>query len=308
MQINDKILITGRYGFVGSSIEQTFKSHGFNNIIGLSSKELNLIDQNQVNTYFATHKPKYVIMAGAKVGGIMANIKEPAQFIYNNLMIQNNVIHAAYQHQVQKLLFLGSSCMYPRLSEQPMKEEYLLDGKLEPTNEGYAIAKLAGMKMCEMYNKEYGTDFITVIPCNIYGIRDHFGVDSSHVMAALISKIDAAKAASDNVIELWGTGSAKREFIFNEDLAEACYYIFNSNIQEVLNIGTGKDISIKDLAYLVSEVIGYKGTIQFDNIHPDGMPRKLLDVNKLHQLGWRHKIELLEGITKTYQWYKRYKI
>ncbi len=305
MNPNNKVLITGRYGFVGSSIEAEFKKNNFNNIIGLSSKELDLRNQQATDLYFKNNKPEYVIMAGAKVGGIMANINYPAEFIYDNLMIQTNVIHASYKYEVEKLLFLGSSCMYPRLTEQPMIEENLLDGKPEPTNEGYAIAKLSGMKMCEMYNKQYDTNFITAVPCNVYGIGDSFDLQNSHVMSALISKIHAAKASSKAIVEVWGTGVAKREFIFNEDLAEACFYILNENIDnyKVLNIGTGKDISIKELAFLIAKVIGYKGEVVFDGIHPDGMPRKVLNIDRVSQLGWKSKVSLIDGIKKTYLWY-----
>lgn len=304
MSKNSKIFIAGRNGLVGSSIEKKFKEKGYHNIIGLSSKELDLKNQIAVQEYFKLEKPQYVVLAAAKVGGIRANIEHPAEFLYDNLMIQNNIIDSAYKSGVKKLLFLGSSCIYPRLSPQPMKEDYLLDGKLEPTNEGYAIAKIAGLKLCEMYNKQYGTEFISVMPCNIYGIGDNFDPNNSHVVAGLIRKFHEAKVNNSPFVDVWGTGGARRELLFNEDLAEACVYLFeNYSGNDFLNIGVGEDVSIKELAYLVKDIIGYTGDIKFDISKPDGMPQKLLDVEKIHSLGWKHKVSLKDGIKRTYEWF-----
>lgn len=265
---------------------------------------MDLKNQSAVQNYFETEKPEYVILAAAKVGGIRANIERPAEFLYDNLMIQNNIIDSSYKLGVRKLLFLGSSCIYPRLAPQPMKEEYLLDGKLEPTNEGYAIAKIAGLKLCEMYNRQYGTEFISVMPCNIFGIGDNFDPNHSHVVAGLIQKFHEAKVNNRQFIEVWGTGTARRELLFNEDLAEACTFLFeNYSGNDFLNIGTGEDISIKELAHLIKNVIGFKGSIEFDTSKPDGMPQKLLDVNKIHALGWKHKVSLEDGIKRTYEWF-----
>ena len=304
MSKNSKIFIAGRNGLVGSSIEKKFKEKGYHNIIGLSSKELDLKNQIAVQEYFKLEKPQYVVLAAAKVGGIRANIEHPAEFLYDNLMIQNNIIDSAYKSGVKKLLFLGSSCIYPRLSPQPMKEDYLLDGKLEPTNEGYAIAKIAGLKLCEMYNKQYGTEFISVMPCNIYGIGDNFDPNNSHVVAGLIRKFHEAKVNNSPFVDVWGTGGARRELLFNEDLAEACVYLFeNYSGNDFLNIGVGEDVSIKELAYLVKDIIGYTGDIKFDISKPDGMPQKLLDVEKIHSLGWKHKVSLKDVIKRTYEWF-----
>jgi GDP-L-fucose synthase len=301
---DSKILIAGRNGLVGSSIERQFKEKGYHNIVGLRSKELDLKNQSAVQEYFKLEKPEYVVLAAAKVGGIRANMERPAEFLYDNLMIQNNIIESAYKFGVKKLLFLGSSCIYPRLAPQPMKEEYLLDGKLEPTNEGYAIAKIAGLKLCEMYNRQYGTEFISVMPCNIYGIGDNFDPNHSHVVAGLIRKFHEAKVNNMPFVVVWGTGNARRELLFNEDLAEACVLLFeNYSGNDFLNIGAGEDISIKDLAYLIKKITGFKGDIKFDISKPDGMPQKLLDVNKIHDLGWKHKVSLEDGIKRTYEWF-----
>lgn len=301
---DSKIFIAGRNGLVGSSIERKFKEKGYYNIIGLSSRELDLKNQLAVQEYFELERPEYVVLAAAKVGGIRANIERPAEFLYDNLMIQNNIIESAYKYGVKKLLFLGSSCIYPRLAPQPMKEEYLLDGKLEPTNEGYAIAKIAGLKLCEMYNRQYGTEFISVMPCNIYGIGDNFDPNHSHVVAGLIRKFHEAKVNNLSFVDVWGTGNARRELLFNEDLAEACVFLFeNYSGSDFLNIGAGEDISIKDLAYLVKRITGFTGEIKFDTSKPDGMPQKLLDVSKIHALGWRHEVSLEDGIKRTYEWF-----
>lgn len=304
MNKNAKIFIAGRTGLVGSSIEQEFRRHGFHNIIGLRSRDLDLTRQTAVETYFETERPDYVVLAAAKVGGIMANIKSPAEFLYDNLAIQNNVINSAYKYNVAKLLFLASSCIYPRLSPQPMKEEYLMDGKVEPTNEGYAIAKIAGLKMCEMYNKQYNTNFISVMPCNIYGQGDNFDPEKSHVVAGLIRKFHDAKISNADSIQVWGSGNARRELMYSEDLADACYYLFETySGNDFFNIGTGSDVSIKELAYLIKKIVGYRGEIVFDTSKPDGMPQKLLDVSRLKESGWVAKTSLEEGIKKTYDWF-----
>ncbi|MDW7673961.1 MAG: GDP-L-fucose synthase [Bacillota bacterium] len=304
MNKDSKIFIAGRTGLVGSSIERKFEEKGYHNIVGLRSKELDLKNQLAVHEFFESEKPEYVVLSAAKVGGIRANMERPAEFLYDNLMIQNNIIDSAHKFGVKKLLFLGSSCIYPRLAPQPMNEEYLLDGKLEPTNEGYAIAKIAGLKLCEMYNRQYGTEFISVMPCNIYGIGDNFDPIHSHVVAGLIRKFHEAKINNIPFIEVWGTGNARRELLFNEDLAEACVFLFeNYSGDDFLNIGTGEDVSIKELAYLVKNATGFKGNIKFDTSKPDGMPQKLLDVNKIHDLGWKHKVSLEDGIKRTYEWF-----
>lgn len=304
MDKNAKIFIAGRNGLVGSSIEKDFRNKGYNNIIGLKSSKLDLRRQLEVEQYFEKEQPEYVVLAAAKVGGIMANIQSPADFIYDNIEIQNNIIHSSYKYKVKKLLFLASSCIYPRLAPQPMKEEYLMTGTLEPTNEGYAIAKIAGLKMCEMYNNQYNTNFISVMPCNIYGIGDNFSYNKSHVVAGLIRKFYDAKVNNLDFVEVWGTGNARRELLFNEDLAQACTFLFeNYSGNAFFNIGTGYDISIKDLAYLIKNKVEYKGEIKFDTSKPDGMPQKLMDVTKINKIGWHYHTELEEGIEKTYKWF-----
>ena len=304
MDYNSKIYIAGRAGMVGASIERCLHKKGYHNIIGLGSKELDLRNQQAVEEYFVKEQPEYVVLAAAKVGGIMANIKAPAEFLYDNLMIQSNMIHNAYKYGVKKLLFLGSSCIYPRLAPQPMKEEYLLDGKVEPTNEGYAIAKIAGMKLCEMYNRQYNANFISVMPCNIYGIGDNFHPEKSHVVAGLINKFHYAKINQHTTVEVWGTGNARRELMFSEDLAEACIFLFESyDGNEFFNIGTGSDVSISELAYLIKDIVSYKGEIVFDPSKPDGMPQKLLDITRINQAGYIYKTSLEEGIRQTYDWY-----
>lgn len=302
---NSKIYISGHNGMVGSALKRCFKLNGYTNLIGKSSSQLDLRSQIDVDSFFAKEKPDAVILAAAKVGGIMANISAPAEFIYDNMMIESNIIHSSYKYNVKKLLFLASSCIYPRVCLQPMKEEYLLDGKFEPTNEGYAIAKIAGLKMCEMYNKQYGTTFISVIPCNLYGIEDNFDTHNSHVIPALIRNFHEAKMESKPQVIVWGTGNARREFLYTEDLAEACLYLFeNYSGEEFFNIGTGMDISIKELASLIKHIVGYKGEIVFDATKPDGMPQKLLDVSKLTYNGWKYHTNLEDGLRLTYRWYK----
>ena len=304
MEKNSKIFIAGRGGQVGSAIERKFRAEGYNNIIGLRSKELDMREQSLVREYFEAEKPEYVILAAAKVGGIMANMQAPAEFLYDNLAIQNNIIECSRVYGVKKLLFLASSCIYPRLSPQPMKEEYLMDGKVEPTNEGYAIAKIAGLKLCEMYNRQYGTDYISVMPCNIYGYGDNFSPTRSHVVAALIRKVHDAKINGAGTIPMWGTGVARRELMFVDDLADACFYFFNTySGNEFFNVGTGSDVSIKELVELIMDVEDYHAELEFDPSKPDGMPQKLLDVSKLSEAGWVAKTSLHEGLEKTYKYF-----
>lgn len=308
MEKDQKILIAGRTGLVGSSMERIFRQNGYWNIVGPTSKELDLRNQALVKQYFEEERPDYVVLAAAKVGGIMANIQLPAEFLYDNLAIQNNVIEYAYRSGVKKLLFLGSSCIYPRLAPQPMKEKYLLDGKVEPTNEGYAIAKIAGLKLCEMYNRQYGTDYISVMPCNIYGIGDNFDPQRSHVVAAIIRKVHEAKMKKSLFLEVWGTGKARRELMFVDDLAEASLYLLqNYSGNDYFNVGTGYDVSIRELVEIVQEVVGYKCELHFDTSKPDGMPQKLLSTERLTKAGWTYKTDLREGIEKTYQWFLKSK-
>jgi GDP-L-fucose synthase len=304
MEKDAKILITGRNGLVGSAIEKRFRQSGYKNIIGLRSSELDLKRQADVEAYFEAERPVYVVLAAAKVGGILANIQAPAEFLYDNLAIQNNVIHSAYKYQVKKLLFLASSCIYPRLSPQPMKEEYLMDGKVEPTNEGYAIAKIAGLKMCQMYNQQYETNFISVMPCNIYGIGDNIDSEKSHVVAGLIRKFHEAKCNNKEYVEIWGTGNVRRELMFNEDLADSCFFLFESySGNNFFNVGTGKDVSIRELSEIIKRVVGFQGIVKYDKTKPEGMPQKLLDVSRLKDAGWTYKTELEVGIRKTYEWF-----
>ena len=289
---------------VGSAILRTLKSKGFSNFVYRTSKELDLRDQQAVKRFFSEQKPDYVVLAAARVGGIMANIQSPATFLYDNLMIQSNIINSSYESGVKKLLFLGSSCIYPRNAKQPMKEEYLLDGKVEPTNEGYAIAKIAGMKLCEMYNRQYQTDYISVMPCNIYGYGDNFDSNNSHVVAALIKKFHEAKIENRPEVVVWGSGNARRELLFVDDLADACVYLLdNYSGNDFFNIGSGVDISIRELANLISGIVGYHGEIQFDRSMPDGMPQKLMDVQRITDLGWKYQVSLKEGLSLTYHWY-----
>lgn len=299
-----KIFIAGRGGQVGSAIERKFRNEGYENIVGLRSRELDMREQSLVRNYFEKEKPDYVILAAAKVGGIMANMQAPAEFLYDNLAIQNNIIECSRIYGVKKLLFLASSCIYPRLSPQPMKEDYLMDGKVEPTNEGYAIAKIAGLKLCEMYNRQYGTDYISVMPCNIYGYGDNFSPTRSHVVAALIRKVHDAKTKGAKTIPMWGTGVARRELMFVDDLADACFYLFNTySGNEFFNVGTGTDVSIKELVELIMDVEDYHAELEFDPSKPDGMPQKLMDVSKLSEAGWVAKTSLREGLEKTYDFF-----
>lgn len=297
-----KIYIAGHRGMVGSAIYRKLVKEGFTNFITRSSKELDLRDQVQVTEFFAKEKPDYVFLCAAKVGGIVANNTYRAEFLYDNLQIQNNVIHNSYLNGVKKLLFMGSSCIYPKMAPQPLKEEYLLTGLLEDTNEPYAIAKIAGIKMCDAYRAQYGCNYISVMPTNLYGYNDNYHPQNSHVLPALIRRFHEAKVNGTPTVTIWGTGSPKREFLFADDLAEACYYLMqNYNEPNLINIGTGHDLSIKDLAELVKKTIGYEGTIDFDTTKPDGTPRKLMDVSKLHSWGWKHKVELEEGLALAYK-------
>ncbi|MBS1520074.1 MAG: GDP-L-fucose synthase [Bacteroidetes bacterium] len=302
MEKNSKIYIAGHRGMVGSAIYRKLQKEGYNNIMTRSSSELDLRVQSDVEEFFDQEKPEYVFLAAAKVGGIVANNTYRADFLYENLQIQNNIIHSSYLNGVKKLMFLGSSCIYPKLAPQPLKEDYLLTGPLEPTNEPYAIAKIAGIKMCDAYRSQYGCNYISVMPTNLYGYNDNYHPQNSHVLPALIRRFHEAKINNTPEVTIWGTGTPKREFLFADDLAEACYYLMqNYNEEGLVNIGTGEDISIKDLALLIKDIIGYEGEINFDTSKPDGTPRKLMDVSKLHSKGWHHKIELRDGIKLAYE-------
>ena len=287
---------------VGSAIVRKLQDLGYTNLVLKTSAELDLRDQAKVAAFFEAEKPDYVFLAAAKVGGIMANNTYRADFLYENLAIQNNIIHSSFVNKVKKLMFLGSSCIYPKLAPQPLKESYLLSGYLEQTNEPYAIAKIAGIKMCEAYRAQYGCDFISVMPTNLYGPNDNYDLENSHVLPAMIRKFQEAKERGDASMTLWGTGAPMREFLHADDLAEACVYLMETySDAELVNIGTGIDVTIKELAETVKEIVGFTGTIQWDSTRPDGTPRKLMDVSKLHSLGWKHKIDLKEGIFLAYQ-------
>ncbi|HEY8398317.1 MAG TPA: GDP-L-fucose synthase [Flavihumibacter sp.] len=302
MELNSKIYIAGHRGMVGSAIHRRLQAAGYTNFVTRTSAQLDLRNQQAVAEFFAAEKPDYVFLAAAKVGGIHANNTFRGEFLYDNLMIQNNVIHQSYLHGVKKLLFLGSSCIYPKLAPQPLKEEYLLTGELEPTNEPYAIAKIAGIKLCDAYRSQYGCNFISVMPTNLYGPNDNYDLNNSHVLPALIRKFHEAKLADAPSVTMWGTGTPRREFLHADDLADACFFLMKEyNEPGLVNIGVGDDIPIKDLALLVQKVVGYEGTIEHDLSKPDGTPRKLMDVSKLHALGWRHKIDLEEGLQRVYK-------
>jgi len=306
MELNSKIYIAGHRGMVGSAILRNLQDKGYSNFVLRTSAELDLKNQQAVSDFFAKEKPEYVFLAAAKVGGIQANNIYRAEFLYDNLMIQNNVIHSSYQNNVKKLMFLGSSCIYPKLAPQPLKEEYLLSGYLEDTNEPYAIAKIAGIKMCESYRRQYGCDYVSVMPTNLYGPNDNYNLNNSHVLPALIRKFHEAKETNAPSVEMWGTGSPLREFLHADDMADACVYLMqNYSGQQHVNIGTGTDLSIKDLALLIKKIIGYEGEIKHDLSKPDGTPRKLMDVSFLHGLGWHHKIELEKGIKMVYDDFKK---
>lgn len=305
MNKNDCIYIAGHRGMVGSSILRLLKRKGFTNLIYRNSSSLDLTNQQAVVDFFKRERPKYVFVAAARVGGIMANFENMADFTYQNLMIQNNLIHNAYRFGVKKLLFLGSSCIYPKEAPQPLKEEYLLTGHLEPTNEGYALAKISGIKMCAYYRRQYGADFVSLMPTNLYGKNDNYDLNTSHVVAALIRKIHQAKLAQSSSVTIWGTGTPKREFLYVDDLAEACYFAMQHYSAEgFLNVGTGTDITILALAEMISEVVGFKGNILTDTTKPDGTMRKVMDVAKMNQLGWKAKVSLREGLERTYEYYK----
>ncbi|MES1219411.1 MAG: GDP-L-fucose synthase [Bacteroidota bacterium] len=301
MQASDKIYIAGHRGMVGSAIRRNLEKAGYKNIVTRSSEELDLRNQYDTETFFAEENPQYVFLAAAKVGGIVANNTYRAEFIYDNLIIESNIIHSAYKHGVKKLLFLGSSCIYPKLAPQPLKEEYLLTGSLEPTNEFYAIAKIAGIKLCEAYSDQYGAKFISVMPANLYGTGDNYHSQNSHVLPALIRKFHEAKDTGENSVTVWGTGKPKREFLYADDLADACVFLMKTyDGREPINIGTGTDLSIAELAEMVKSITCFKGSVKFDTTKPDGTPRKLLDVSRLHALGWKHKVKLKEGIKLAY--------
>lgn len=305
MDLNSKIYIAGHRGMVGSAIMRNLQAKGFTNIVTRISAELDLRSSQSVSDFFKEEKPDYVFLAAAKVGGIQANNVYRADFIYENLMIQNNVIHNSYLTGVKKLMFLGSSCIYPKLAPQPLKEESLLTGLLEETNEPYAIAKIAGIKMCESYKRQYGCNFISVMPTNMYGPNDNYNLTNSHVLPALIRKFHDAKEHNVPFVEMWGTGTPMREFLHADDLGDACVYLMNTyNGEKFVNIGSGTDLTIKDLALLVRKIVGYGGEIKHDLSKPDGTPRKLMDVSFLHSLGWKHKIELEEGIKMVYEDFK----
>lgn len=301
MDKNAKIFIAGHRGLVGSAIKRRLEFLGYKNLIFRTRQELDLLDARAVADFFKKEKPDYVFLAAAKVGGIMANFTYPADFIHQNLMVQSNVLHHSHLNKVKKLLFLGSSCVYPREALQPIKEEYLLSRELEETNKPYAIAKIAGIIACQSYNRQHGANFISVMPTNLYGPNDNYDLENSHVMPALIRKFHEAKTGGKNEVVLWGTGNPKREFMHVDDMADACIFLMNNyNDSEIINIGTGKDIAIKELAELIKEIVGFQGKIVWDSSKPDGTPRKLLDVSKLRALGWRHKIELADGLRSAY--------
>ena len=304
MEKSSKIYIAGHRGLVGSALVRNLESKGFTNIIKRTSKELDLRNQQAVQEFFKQERPEYVILAAAKVGGIHANNTYPAEFIYDNLMIQNNVIKAAHDFKVKKLLFLGSTCIYPKLAPQPIKEEYLLTGALEETNEAYAVAKIAGLEMCKFFKRQYGDNFISCMPTNLYGPNDNFDLQSSHVLPALIRKFHEAKVNHQPTVEVWGTGTPLREFIYVDDMADACIFLMeNYDGEQHVNIGTGEEVSIRQLAETVKEVVGFEGELIFNTNMPDGPPRKLTTVDKLHALGWKHKVSLKDGIQLAYDWY-----
>jgi GDP-L-fucose synthase len=302
MKAADKIYIAGHRGMVGSAIMRKLQQQGHKNIVTRASVDLDLRQQQQVNDFFEEEKPDHVFLAAAKVGGILANDTYRAEFIYDNIMIQNNVIHASFMNKVKKLMFLGSSCIYPKLAPQPLKEEYLLTGELEHTNEPYAIAKIAGIKMCDAYRSQYGCNFVSVMPTNLYGPNDNYDLKNSHVLPALIRKFHSAKINSDKSVTIWGTGLPRREFLHADDLADACYFLMQHyNEPGFVNIGTGEDVTIGELAMLIKGIVGYDGELEYDTSKPDGTPRKLMDVSRLHALGWRASTGLREGIEKVYR-------
>ncbi|EOR28259.1 GDP-fucose synthetase [Clostridium sartagoforme AAU1] len=304
MNKDSKIYVAGHRGLVGSAIVRSLQSKGFTNIIFRTHKELDLTNQNEVRKFFEEEKPEYVFLAAAKVGGINANNIYPAEFIYENLMIQNNVIKAAHDFKIKKLLFLGSTCIYPKMAPQPIKEEYLLTGLLEETNEAYAVAKIAGLEMCKFFKRQYGDNFISCMPTNLYGPNDNFDLKNSHVLPALIRKFHEAKVNNSKVVEVWGTGTPLREFLYVDDMADACVFLMeNYNGEQHINIGTGEEVSIRQLAETIKKVIGFEGDLVFNTEMPDGTPRKLTTVDKLNRLGWKHKVSLNSGIKLAYDWF-----
>jgi len=304
MEKNSRIYVAGHTGMVGSAIVRCLKRNGYENIITRTHKELDLTNQAETEKFFNEEKPEYVFLAAAKVGGIYANDTYPADFIMENMLIECNVIRSAFQNKVKKLMFLGSACIYPKLCPQPIKEEYLLTGPLEPTNEAYALAKISGIKMCQAYNKQYGTRYISVMPANLYGITDRFDAYNSHVIPSMMVKFHKAKIENLPYVELWGTGKPLREFLYVDDMAEACLYLMqNYESSELINIGSGKEISIRELAEIIKDVVGYKGEIIFDTSKPDGTPRRVLDNSKIMATGWRPKVDIREGIQKEYEYY-----
>jgi len=308
MNKNSKIYVAGHKGLVGSAIVRTLQGQGFNNLVLKTHQELDLLDQSAVKKFFEQEKPEYVFLAAAKVGGIMVNKTFPADFIYNNLSIGTNIIHNAYAYGVKKLLFLGSSCIYPKLCPQPIKEEYLLTSELEPTNKAYALAKIAGIVMCQSYNEQYGTNFISLMPTNLYGPNDNFDLENSHMLPAMIRKFHEAKVKNGLQVVMWGNGNAKREFLHVDDLADASLFLMeNYHDSAIINVGTGEDVAIRELAEKVRAVVGYEGEIVWDTTKPDGTPRKFLDVSKLHALGWKHSINLEAGLEETCDWFDKNK-
>jgi GDP-L-fucose synthase len=304
MNKDSKIYVAGHRGLVGSAIVRNLQSKGFKNIICKTHNELDLTNQNDVRSFFEKEKPAYVFLAAAKVGGINANNIYPADFIYHNLMIQNNVIKAAHDFKVEKLLFLGSTCIYPKMAPQPIKEEYLLTGALEETNEAYAVAKIAGLEMCKFFKRQYGDNFISCMPTNLYGPNDNYDLKNSHVLPALIRKFHEAKVSDSEIVEVWGTGTPLREFLYVDDMADACVFLMeNYDGEQHVNIGTGEEVSIKELAETIKEVVGFEGKLVFNTDMPDGTPRKLTTVENLHRLGWKHKVSLVSGIQMSYKWY-----
>jgi GDP-L-fucose synthase len=306
MEPDAKIYVAGHRGLVGGAILRRLQAAGFSNLLTRSLGQLDLRDQGAVSRFFQREQPDYVFLAAARVGGIRANSTFPAQFIYDNLLIEANLIHQAYRHGVKKLLFLGSSCIYPKFASQPMKEEYLLDGKLEPTNAPYAVAKIAGITMCQAYNREYGTCFISVMPTNLYGPRDNFDLLDSHVIPALMRRFHLAKVAGAGEVPVWGSGAPRREFLYVEDLADACLFLMEHYREsDIINIGVGQDLTIRELAEMMARVTGFQGRLRFDPSQPDGTPRKLLDVSRLTALGWQAQMPLEEGLRRTYRWFCR---
>lgn len=309
LEKHSKVYVAGHRGLIGSAIVRNLQKKGYTNIIGKTRRELDLTDQTAVKRFFDKERPEYIFLAAARVGGINANNSYPADFIYENLEIQNNVIKAAHDFKAKKLLFLGSSCIYPKMCPQPIKEEYLLSGSLEPTNEGYAIAKIAGLKMCQFFKRQYGNNFISCMPANLYGPNDNFDLDSSHVIPALIRKFHEAKIYNAPYVEVWGTGNPLREFLYVDDMADACVFLMeNYDGYEHVNIGTGKEVTIKELALMIKEVVGYEGEITFNTKMADGTPRKLLDISKIKALGWEHKVGLKKGLENSYRWYTEQQI